>query len=460
MATPAPDVTKPSEDHVPVAKDDEGPGSMQNVQQTENEATDLVKETKEENTDSKTEPDAVAPTVPVNVKAADAANLALQNFMASEELASATSAPSASKVSSLPDPIWKAVDDTFKAPTCRKCMMPCNVENVVNKTKAEGRVNVVCRGCNSATTMLSRHLGQWPVPAFSGLTQEQQIGFWKQCHDIIQNQGRLDYGSIRACLTISLTERRSEVASAKFTSEYLPVSVWTTRGFKEEDVRKGLKEIHPLLGETSAVPLKTVSKEHIRARVEEMITTFEAQVRKKKNGKASQPASSAVSTSLPDGDDPDLLDIEWLDAKSPAKKRPADELDKLMGPPEDASAPDPKKQRQMANQVRRHNVAVGKLASKSLDVLNPLLGVLVKHQANIDVLPAALVTELSDVQSELGELISQCQEGLRTPSADERLPDLPFDSKTLSSKTRSFKQVFANVDRMMKLITKSMPKAK
>lgn len=456
MAPVVPDETEQSDEHVPLAKDGHVPGSMTDAQQSGHEKTDSeTKEqaTKEESTEEKTHE-----LVPVNMEAADAAELALAEFMASESLAGATLAVSASPVTAVaPDPIWKSVDEAFKAPTCRKCLMPCTLENLVNKTKAEGRVNVVCKGCNSATTMLSRRLGQWPVPAFNGLTQDQQVGFWKQCHNIIQRQGRLDYGSIRACLSISLAERQSEIAKAKFTSEYLPLSVWTTRGFKEEDVRKGLKEDHPLLGETFAVPLKTVSKEHIRERVEEMITNFEAQVSKKKDAKASAslPAPSATATPMDDAEDTDLLNITWLDAKSPGKKRPLEDE-----PQEEVPIPDPKRERQMANELRRHNTAVSKFAQKGLDALNPLMGALMKHQANLAVLPASLVSDLNDVQSALGELICQCQDGLKTPGVDERLPDLPFDSKSLATKTKGFKQVFSNVDRMMKLINKSAPKKK
>lgn len=394
--------------------------------------------------------------VPVNLDAASSADAALQQFMKGESFSEALSAVPDPPVPAIAaDPIWHTVDQTLKAPTCRKCLMPCTLENLVNKGKGEGRVNAVCKGCNSATTMLSRNLGKWPIPAFSGLSPEQQVGFWKQCQNIIQKQGRLDYGSIRACLTISLQERQIEIAKANFTSEYLPLSVWVTRGFDEARVRNGIKETHPILGETFAIPLKTASKEHVREKVEEMITTFEAQVRKRKSKEVSADASSATAAPV-DDEDKDLLEITWLDPKSPAKKRPAEELEDATVP----ELPDPKKQRQMAGELRRHNTQVGKLAKKGLDALNPLLAVLMQHQANSAILPAQLAADLKEVSFDLGALIGQCQDGLKTPTGDERLPDLPFDSKSLSSKVKGFKQVFSSADRMMKLINKSGPKAK
>ena len=125
--------------------------------------------------------------VPVDVRAAGSAEAALAQFMASGNLAAATATTGAPPMPAVPpDPIWEQVDQVLKAPTCKKCLMPCSIENLVNKTKSEARVNVVCKGCNSATTMLSRHLGKWPVPAFTGMSQDQQVSFWKQCQDIIQ----------------------------------------------------------------------------------------------------------------------------------------------------------------------------------------------------------------------------------------------------------------------------------
>ena len=443
-----------------LAKDPQDPKPSGENAEIKDEKNDDQKQQDGKSDDQKKEenvtPETAEAVVPVDMDATSSAEAALAQFMADESLSEATSAvpdPIAPAIAA--DPIWHTVDQTLKAPTCRKCLMPCTLENLVNKSKAEGRVNAVCKGCNSATTMLSRNLGKWPLPAFSGLSPEQQVGFWKQCQNIIQKQGRLDYGSIRACLTITLQERQIEIAKANFTSEYLPLSVWVARGFDQEKVRKGIMETHPILGETFAVPLKTVSKEHVREKIEEMITTFEAQVRKRKGQEVSAGASSATVAPV-DDDDKDLLEITWLDPKSPAKKRPAEELEEAP----DAALPDPKKQRQMAGELRRHNTQVGKLAKKGLDALNPLLAVLMQHQANSAILPAQLAADLKEVSFDLGALIGQCQDGLKTPTGEERLPDLPFDSKSLSSKVKGFKQVFSSADRMMKLINKSGPKAK
>ena len=409
---------------------------------------------------------------PLDEEKASAAAEALQSFLGTDHLVQAVEALDApTPAPTCADPVWDQLNGVLNAPTCRKCMMPCALDKLVNKSKGEQRVHVVCRSCNSTTTMLSRHLGQWPIAGFQGLSPDQQVAFWKQCHSIIQRQGRLDYGSIRAFLAVSLAEKQYEIASAEFKSKYLPLSVWTAKGYKEEDVKKGLKETHPILGDTYAVPLKTVTKGFYREKVEEMITKFEAEARKKKGakievltpaGSAPAAASAPAAGSAPEPridevqDDEDLQPLTWLQEKSPCKKRSAAEMEETKPeetpPPQEPSA---KAQRQAAAALRRHNVNVQKMAQKGLDVLNPLLGSMVKHQANFPILPAKTVDEIKAVGDQIEKLVMKCRDGLKLPETGERLDELAFDSKSLAQKIKEFKAVFNNADRLLKLINKA-----
>eukprot|EP00913_Durusdinium_trenchii_P025221 g23677.t1 len=397
---------------------------------------------------------------PVDANKASAAERALKEFMANENLArEVTGLEDAAVVSTNVDTMWDEVSEVMNAPTCRKCKMPCSVDKLVNKSKGEQRVHVVCRPCNSATTMLSRHLGSWPIPSFQGLSPDQQVAFWKRCDEIIQKQGKLDYGSIRAFLAISLAERQYEVAKAEFVSEYLPLSVWAKRGYDPDDVKKGLKEIHPVLGDTYAIPLKTVTKGFYKEKMEEMLTKFEADARKKKGGKVDVVATSASAANGGPHveevkDDDDLLPLTWLQEKSPRRKRSASEMEdaevRETNEPED-----PKAQRRIAAELKRHNTQVQKTAQKGLDALNPLLGTMVKWQANFDILPAKSVEELRAVGSEMEDMVMNCRDGLKVPDAGERLQALPFDAKSLGQKIKQFKTAFANCDRLVKIINKA-----
>ena len=104
---------------------------------------------------------------PLDEEKASAAAEALQSFLGTDHLVQAVEALDApTPAPTCADPVWDQLNGVLNAPTCRKCMMPCALDKLVNKSKGEQRVHVVCRSCNSTTTMLSRHLGQWPIAGF------------------------------------------------------------------------------------------------------------------------------------------------------------------------------------------------------------------------------------------------------------------------------------------------------
>ena len=357
------------------------------------------------------------------------------------------------------NPIWNQVEEAMQAPVCRKCQMPCTVTALVNKSKGEPRNHVVCKGCNSAATMLSRNLGTWPVPSFKGLSQDQQIAFWKSCNDIIQKQGRLDYGSIRASLMITLEKKQYEIAKAEFTSKFLPLSVWIQKGYQEEDIRKGEKEDHPLLGETFAIPLKTVSKAYVAEKVENMIASFEGQVRKRKAECHLQLARGKSSRTLEDGaadagSEQALEELAWMPTESPgkAKLQTQDEDNKH---PEEAEEMTEKEKKRKEAQLKRHNTQVTKLAQKGLDTLTSLQKTFIQHLANKHMLPMQAVEDLEKVGEELTLMTAECQEGLKTLQPGQMKENLRFDAKSLASTVKEMKGVFSQCERMHKLFSKA-----
>ena len=356
----------------------------------------------------------------------------------------------------VPDAIWEQVNQTMLQPTCRKCGQPCDLQRLVNKGKGKPRNNVVCRGCNSATTMLSRHLGSWPVPAFQGLSQDQQIAFWKNCNAIIMKQGKLDYGSIRAALCIQLEEKQTEIAKAEFNSEYLPLSVWVQRGFNADDVKKGLCEIHPQLGETYAIALKSVSKGYIKEKVETMISSFEGLARKRKAAQL-EVTGNKVPKSIDDSKDMDLVGLTWLPTNSPSKKQ--SEAGEHEQEEQDAEELTAKEIRQQAAALKRHNQSVAKLAQKGFDALSPLVTKQMKLEANKRLMPMQTLDELDSVGREIANFMEKCQAGLKPPNDGERLDDLPFDAKSLATKVKEIKAVFTGCEKMLKILNKAKGKA-
>ena len=237
---------------------------------------------------------------------------------------------------------------------------------MVVKRKGGPAVGTICRACNNATTMLSRNLNSWPVPSFPALSSEAQVNFWRKWVDIITQNGRLEYKHLRANLTMVLCEKEIEETTMRFTSEILPLDVWKQRGFDTEAVKRGKKDVHPLLGEVYAVPLKTVSKGYIKQRVEEMLCKFEADARKKAGCSKGQKAlkDGEVSADSTNGaeavEDDSMKALEWMSG-SP-QKRAASEME-----PERSEVPAPEEEsNEDAKRRKKNNQQIQKLAKKAL----------------------------------------------------------------------------------------------
>ena len=359
-----------------------------------------------------------------------------------------------SKSESLPAP-WGELTKSHEAPLCKKCQLPTDLARMVVKRKGGPAVGTICRACNNATTMLSRNLNSWPLPSFPALSSEAQVNFWRKCGDIITQNGRLEYKHLRANLTMVLCEKEIEETTMRFTSEFLPLDVWKQRGFDTEAVKRGKKDVHPLLGEVYAVPLKTVSKGYIKQRVEEMLCKFEADARKKAGCSKGQKAlkDGEVSADNTNGaeavEDDSMKALEWMSG-SP-QKRAASEME-----PEQSEVPAPEEEsNEDAKRRKKNNQQIQKLAKKALAKVSTCKDALKAQMANKENLPPKSVEELQDALGEVEKMEDECQVGSKVLGPTKALSSLSFGDKELSMYVKDWKNVASRAQRMVKLISKA-----
>ena len=372
------------------------------------------------------------------------------------EAAPSSELPSTDSMEATDQAVWDEVRTMQNSKFCKKRRVPMDISRLVQKTKGEPKSSLICRSCNASTTMLSRHLGSWPVKDFTLLPQDAQISFWRKCSDVIQQNGRLDYQHLRANLSLSLVQREVETTAVRWTEDFLPLSVWVAKGFDADLVKKGEKETNPVLGETFALPLKSRCKEFASIRIEEMLLKFEGEARRKQSGGRVQKqldAQGAPSKAAPDEEDP-LKQLEWMDIQSPGKKRKAAEVEEN----EDNEKPADPEPKVSQAQLNKKNNAIQKLAKKGHSLMAPLRDSVEKQLADKDVLPGKMVQDLENCHAMLKEKLEECQIGFKTIEQGIMLPDLSFSSKDLTEGVKRVKSVVSGCDKLAKMIQKTMGK--
>ena len=135
--------------------------------------------------------------------------------------------------------------------TCSRCGLEAEKSNARVKSK---RSQVwECKVCNSKVVQLSKMHGGWPVEGFQGLSDEEKAQFHR------------DVGTIRSSENLSKFTQDFLVKSSKREQqfydggEFLPLSVWKTRGFDDEAIAKNSSQVdrnvHPVLGEVYRVAI-------------------------------------------------------------------------------------------------------------------------------------------------------------------------------------------------------------
>ena len=121
---------------------------------------------------------------------------------------------------------------------CLKCGLDCSAKDgaLLRGTAWQ------CKACTNVYQILYRHMGGFP-DSWSQMTPQSQMEFFKHAGGAIKcapKNGR--WSHVRSSLVSQMTHFHTEQRRIRCTREYLPLSVWATRGFDTKKIEcKGEK---------------------------------------------------------------------------------------------------------------------------------------------------------------------------------------------------------------------------
>lgn len=133
---------------------------------------------------------------------------------------------------------------------------------------------------------LHKLFGTWPIDEFKALDEETQKKFWQEAGG--NREG------LKKTVENLLIRRVVETQFASEAGPFLPLSVWATQGYNTADIEaRAPMELHPVLGPTYQVSIKSSGREKTDSLIREQM------VRLLQKGKKSAASSSGGPVSLP-----------------------------------------------------------------------------------------------------------------------------------------------------------------
>ena len=196
--------------------------------------------------------------------------------------------------------LMDAVDtQSTEAVAQQKCWL-CAQDFEVSEGRLHGR-KFVCAVCSNAHRTMRRNLDGMPEE-MSTFSTEEQVTFFRSLHaKKPAGPGGLTWQTIKAQLIHCTVEKHTSASKETLTGEWLPMSVWLSRGWTEEVVKKQRQEYSEEYGDTVyQVAIRADTWEEVHARVTESVLRQERNASKKKNSKEAAdldvPVEAASST--------------------------------------------------------------------------------------------------------------------------------------------------------------------
>lgn len=165
-----------------------------------------------------------------------------------------------------------------------KCSL-CNLSYEPSAGRMHGR-KFQCVPCASADRLLRRGLGD--KSELQSLPVAEQHAFFCKLHAErkANPDSRLNWQTVRAQLVSTLTTRQLKENSTTINQEFLPLSVWVTRGWDEETVKRNNSEWNEgLQCWTYQIPVKSKTWKEAYQEVEERLVRQEREASLKRGGK-------------------------------------------------------------------------------------------------------------------------------------------------------------------------------
>ena len=287
-----------------------------------------------------------------------------------------------------------------------------------------------CHTCLAIDQMVYRKLGGLPEE----LTEEDKQAFFTQAAQ--QSTKGVQWHLVKACMEERMVHRREHESSLEVSATYKPLEVWLAAGYKEETVRKCPMEDNPILGETYAVPLKTMSSAERYKNVQETLLRREQEVVRKRGKKT----------------DAEVPEKDWVlptEAPSSSKGNQSGKEGKAKE----------KEELRDKNRVKKANAALVALATKCLATVSPKLESIKKfllHPGAFDVQP------LNEAVKTLGDWQSACRHCIHEGAKDkeEALTPLPFDKDSFKACVDAAAETLAAGRKTKKAEAQAKPKSR
>ena len=150
------------------------------------------------------------------------------------------------------------------------------------KLTSKASMKFRCNKCNTAAAAQQRWLGTWPIKEFKDLPDEAIAAFYKSAHGA--NPYKLKSLTMDSLKSVFI-ERQQETEFM----EYLPINVWMSRGFTEEQVKACPSKPHQVREAVYAVEVEQKSKSKITDQVRERIRDIQKNSKKTLRQQASNP---------------------------------------------------------------------------------------------------------------------------------------------------------------------------
>ena len=139
---------------------------------------------------------------------------------------------------------------------CSKCLLPAELSKV--RLVGKGTQTYYCRKCSNKISLMHKHFGVCSPPHYCSLSNEDKVAFWRSAASTKED--------LRVAM-MKISEKYSlEKSLVSQDGEYLPLSVWESRGFSAADIlnksTEDMVQEHPVLGRCYRLDILSKSKVH------------------------------------------------------------------------------------------------------------------------------------------------------------------------------------------------------
>jgi len=152
-------------------------------------------------------------------------------------------------------------------PCCSKCGFSVDPVAKGVRLLSKSAPSWLCGKCNSKQVQLTRMFGTWPLTEFQGIPADAQKTFWREpCGDGT---------SLKRAVEKHLVTNLVETKLASDSGPFLPLSVWSAKGYDIHDIEaKAKKELHPVLGWTYQVLIHSTGTEKKRELIRQEMSSL------------------------------------------------------------------------------------------------------------------------------------------------------------------------------------------